>query len=286
MDNYSEIHFEFTIATAKLDLLIKTAIEIGNRMKGKQFPENSPIYYSEGLGQKIINHILSVRNLLNGYQFSYGEILFAPKLDYSSIFVLTRAALETYLALNYVFIAENNETLKQFRFLCWDLAGYIERKDMTATTEEDKIKKQVEAEAIATIKRELAENPIFKLLEQHDQKKALKGEWRLNFKWHDLAMKAGFSEAFFRQQYKFLCCYAHASRLSVIQIQQNKTIEQQKEMVISAIDTLLMVLAKHMYDYIEIMPELKEIKNDMTKYQIILNYKYIGDNFLQPNKKN
>ena len=266
------------------DVLINASVEIGNLMQGKKIPEHSQIiYFAEGLSQKIIRHIMTARYLVKGYQLGDDKNLFKPMIDYASIIILTRAALETYLALNYVFIAENNEELKKFRFICWDLAGYMERADVKVNTEENIIKKQEEANAIESIKKDLLENAIFKSLTPNEQKKALKGEWRLNYKWHDLATKAGFNEIYFRQQYKFLCGYAHASRLSVIQIQQNKTFEKQKEMTWASIGTLIIILAKHMYDYIEIMPQLRAIKNDLTKYPIILVWKNFGDQMISGN---
>jgi len=51
------------------DHLIKTAIEIGNSLDGqKSSPKKPNIYFAEGLGQKIISHILSVHYLYKGYQ--------------------------------------------------------------------------------------------------------------------------------------------------------------------------------------------------------------------------
>lgn len=265
------------------DLLIGASIEIGNLIEGKPIPQEvKNVYFAEGLGQKVINHALTIRYLFEGYQLGGLNALFEPKVDYSSIIVLTRAALETYLTLNYVFVAEEKEELKEFRFLCWDLAGYIERSKFQATTEDHSNLKQSEAQAIESLTNKIKENAVFKSLSPSEQKQALKGEWRLNYKWHDLATKAGFSIDYFRQQYKFLCSYAHASRLSVIQIQQNKSFNQQKDMATSAIGTMMVVLAKHMADYIEIMPQLKAIKTDMGKYGIIDFWKTIGEQLLQP----
>lgn len=266
-----------------IDILINTFIEIGNSVEGKQIPQGFQYaYYAEGLGQKIINHAITIRYLFNGHQLVSGGFMFEPRVDYSSIIILTRAAIETYLTLNYVFVAEGNEDLRQFRFLCWDLAGYIERSKMQATTEEHVILKESEKKAIESISAEIKENLVFKTLPLYDQKQALKGEWRLNYKWHDLATKAGFNIDFFRQQYKFLCSYAHASRLSVIQIQQNKTFENQKEMATSSISTIMVVLAKHIHDYIEIMPQLKDAKKDVPNYPIIQFWKTIGEELLKP----
>ena len=266
----------------QFDVLMNASIEIGNRMNGIRLQESQIIYFAEGLSQKIINHTLTARYLINGYQPHDSNYLYKPMVDFASIIVLTRAALETYLALNYVFIAEGNEELREFRFKCWDLAGYIERENIKAKEIEHIELKESERIAMEILRNELQENSIFKALSKSDKNKALNGGWRLSYYWHNLATKAGFSEDFFKQEYKILCSYAHASRLSVIQIQQNKTFQQQKEMALPRIAILTIILAKHMYDYIEIMPQLNSIKNDLTKYPIILYWKNFGDMLQQP----
>jgi len=268
-----EVNYETDI-----DLLINASIEIGNSIQGHSIPQDVPfIYFAEGLGQKVLNHTLTARYLFHGYQLGSGGNLFAPKIDYSSIAILTRAALETYLTMNYVFVSEGNSEQRQFRFLCWDLAGYLERADFQPKDDTHVTLKQSEALAIEKLKRELSENDIFKNLSTKLKERALTGQWRLNYSWNDLAVKAGFSKDYFRQQYKFLCGYAHSSRLSVIQIQQNVTFEQQREMAIASIGTLMVVLAKYMHDYIEIMPQLNSVKQDMKKYPIIHFWKTIGE---------
>jgi len=260
------------------DLLINISLEIGNKLQGQKIPENGQfIYYAEGLGQKIINHILTARNLFNGYQLVIGKNIYEPKIDYSSIAILTRAALETYLSFNYIFVAVQNDKEKEFRFLCWDLAGYVERSDFEPKIEKHFELKESERKVIEKLRNQLSENSIFKKLSTKNQARALNGQWRLDNSWNQLAVKAGFNKEYFRQQYKFLCGYAHSSRLSIIQIQQNKSIDQQREMAIASVGTLMVILAKHMYDYIEIMPQLIDVKQDISKYQIILAWKTIGE---------
>lgn len=270
-----EIHF---------DALISRSIEIGNLTAGK--PIEECLYYAEGLSQKIINHILTVKKLYDGYQVYQNGNIFYPVLDFASIMVLTRAALETYLALNYVFIAKNDEPLRGFRFLCWDLAGFIERSNFKAKAEEHVIRKENERISIENLKIKISDDPIFKSLSPSAQKKALNGDWRLNNGWRDLALNAGFGENYFKQLYKLLCNYAHASRLSVIQIQQSKEFYQQREMASSCINALMLVLAKHMHDYIELIPHLHEVKRDSERYSIFVFWKRFADNLMESENEN
>ncbi|OGS71542.1 MAG: hypothetical protein A3F91_08360 [Flavobacteria bacterium RIFCSPLOWO2_12_FULL_35_11] len=260
------------------DILVKNAIGIGNRLDGKKYQHNGQnLIYAEGIGQKIIHHILSARHLFHGYQLASDKYLFKPTIDFASIAILTRASLETYLTLNYIFISTTDKDELRFRFLCWDLAGFLERADHTPTNQEHKDKQTQEKKSIKTITEELKNTNAFKNLSTKRQKLATNGQWRLNNSWVQLAVMAGFSERFFKQQYKFLCAYAHSSRLSIIQIQQIKELEAQKEMALASISVLMVIIAKFMFDYIHLIPELNEIKNE-PEYAIIAAWKMIGEN--------
>lgn len=114
---------------------------------------------------------MTARYLLNGYQLGIENNLFEPKVDFGSIIILTRAALETYLALNYIFIAENNHSLQDFRYLCWDLAGYLERANMPAKVDHHKQLKEDEAKQIELIRNKLLINGIFQSLGPKVQKR-------------------------------------------------------------------------------------------------------------------
>jgi hypothetical protein len=96
--------------------------------------------------------------------------------------------------------------------------------------------------------------------------------------WFELAKRAGFNEGYFRKQYMFLSSYSHSNRLSVIQIQQVKTLAEQTEMANAFVGIAMVLLAKYSYDYVQIIPPLKN-KVDLAsdKYRIIRIYKNIGE---------
>ena len=120
---------------------------------------------------------------------------------------------------------------------------------------------------------ELKENAYFISITKEAQKRAVNGEWRLYDKWSTLASKAGFDEIFFREKYKYLCSYSHSSRLSIIQIQQTKTLLGQTQIALAFKGILILVLAKFIYDYIELLPQLKSVKYDDPRYSLVLQWK-------------
>ena len=265
---------------ADFDLLLTAAIEIGNKLSGKQYSSDSNnLIYAEGLGQKIISHILSVRRLKDGYSPVAGGNLYQPTIDFASIFILTRAAIETYLTLNFIFTFPKEPDVKEFRFMCWDLAGYLERAGSSPMNDENIKLKESEKLAIELLRNKIKINPYFLTLPPQLQGLALNGQWRLNYSWSKIAKDAGIGGTVFDQQYKFLCGYAHSSRLSTMQIQQTKGIENQLMMARSSLAILMFVLAKHMFDYINIIPELKSsVDLNSFQYKLIFLWKEIGEN--------
>ncbi len=261
------------------DLLIKTAIEIGNSLDGKKYVYNTnDLFYAEGLGQKIINHAITIRQLFGGYQLSIGQITYQATVDFASIAILTRAALETYLTLNYIFVAPKTPEEKLLRFQAWHLAGFLERADHIPTKQAHVDLKNKEQLEIEKLKQELNNSSYFNSLTKKQREKILTGQWRVENSWSQLAQDAGFSKRYFNQQYKFLCAYAHSSRLSIIQIQQTKEYAMKHEMAKASISTCMVVLAKFMHDYIHIIPELNGFINDSETYPIIGMWKMVGEN--------
>ncbi len=77
-----------------LDAVLNSFINIGNQLGGNRIqPGQEFLYNAEGLGKKILNHVITSRILFRGYQFNG----FQPIVDFGSIAVLTRAAFESYV---------------------------------------------------------------------------------------------------------------------------------------------------------------------------------------------
>lgn len=259
-------------------ILINAALDIGNSLDGKSISKGNPnIYFAEGIGQKIISHAISAHYLSHGYQVANDKHLYAEQIDFSSISVLVRAAFESYLTFNYVFISAKNEDELAFRFRCWNLGGFLDRADFIPTEEKHIKLKEYEKSQIDLIKSELYHSKTFENLKSQDKKAALNGRWRLSNSWSDLAVSAGFNKKFFDDQYSFLCSHSHSSRLSIIQIQQTKDLINQNKMTNASIGILMVIIAKYLYDYIHLIPELNHFKNEKEKYHIIAVWKAIGE---------
>jgi len=89
------------------------------------------------LAVKIFRHLASVQHLSSGAQFDYGGISNFEFIDHSSIGIVTRAALETYLAFYFIYI-NTEERLSIYRHKIWQLAGLIDRSKLFANSDDSK----------------------------------------------------------------------------------------------------------------------------------------------------
>lgn len=255
------------------DELLHYFISIGNKLERGRIPEGKELLYNaEGLGQKIVHHTITIRVLYNGYQLNG----FVPTVDFASIGVLTRSVFETYLVFHYLFVEEVNADEKEFRVQSWYLGG-LDRIKYKPAFEGNLPQLEKENQEAEELKVKIKATAKFQNLDERSQKKILKGKWQYK-QWHEMATSAGFSENFFRQLYMYMSSYAHANRLSVIQIQQMKTIEEQKDVAAGFVGIILTVISKYIYDYVQIMPGLSEKVNlDSPEYGLVKMYKAIGE---------
>ncbi|WP_236326039.1 hypothetical protein, partial [Pseudomonas poae] len=96
-----------------------------------------------------------------GLYFEFGENHKFQHIDHSSVIVITRAAIEAFLTLHYVFI-NNDVNLSIFRHKTWQLAGLMDRSRMFAGSPEAKEILKLEAKEIEILKNEIHVSPFYK----------------------------------------------------------------------------------------------------------------------------
>jgi hypothetical protein len=255
------------------DSLIDAFVDIGSQLAGVQIdPSTQFLYNAEGLGKKLINHIVTTRILWEGYKLGTYE----GTVDFGSMAILARAALETYLTFNYLFVSPADDDEKLFKLNAWYLGG-LDRIKYKPAYEENQAKYQEEVNYAALLKDTIRKTRYFVDLKDSIKRQVLKGIWKIGG-WPDLAKEAGFDENYFRKQYMFLSTYGHSNHLSVIQTQQIIDIEDKRQMADAFISVPMVVLGKFAYDYVQIIPTLKgQIDFNFGKYRILYRYKEIGE---------
>ena len=261
-----------------LDTLITYYSEIHSSITGKHLEGFNGIEYAESIARKTFLHICSAYSLSKGIKVQLNNDSSIELMDYSSIAVLIRSALESYLTFNHIFISPENENEIQYRFDCWDLAGYIERKDFQAITEKSIVRKKEESKLIESKLVQIRSNPYFLRLSTKEKKQIEKGNWKINFNWGILAENAGFEKNYFKDFYSYLCSYAHTGRLSSLQIMQATDHKQQNDSGNMFLNFSLIILSKYIFDYVKLIPQLKPAfeRNPKGK-NTVLKWKVIGE---------
>lgn len=166
---------------------------------------------------KFVYHLASILTLEQGSLFSKTDARKRTH-DYSSIVVLLRAALETFLTYYYVFCDSSKADELEFRYYNWlvDGLGFRQRIDVSFSREllEKQARERAEIdEAISKIK----ETEVFGTLSDKQKRVVVeKLEW-MRPGWSDILIRAGFAEYWSRIFYALYSTYAHTSSQSIMQ---------------------------------------------------------------------
>ena len=222
--------------------------------KGTPAGNDDRILDAEGLAGKCFFHTSSLLYLLRSTNIpELGFSFFDP----GSINVIARAALESFLIFHYIFVEPATKEEKDFRYLSWELADLMERQKYNALSPQGKIKQHKEKELITNIKSKISENPCFDQIKPKQQKALLKhGKWRLKG-WTEIGISAGLSEDHAKSCYRFLCSYAHAGSMSVLQIRQAKTAVQQKALCGATMGLAMITMAYFVKSYCTLFEKSK-----------------------------
>ena len=209
---------------------------------------------AEGLAAKCFFHSASFIYLLRSTKIPELGINF---FDSSSINVLARAALESFLVFHYVFVDPSDEEEKEFRYLSWKLADMLMRQKYDYMSPQGKLKQSQEKVLVENFTNQISGNKFFEKLTPKQQKALLnRGEWRLKG-WTDIGISAGLSEDHAKSCYRFLCSYAHAGSMSVLQTRQAMTAEQQKALCGATMALTMITMAFFVKSYCRLFEKCK-----------------------------
>lgn len=179
--------------------------------------------YIEALIHKLIFCSRSICDLTKGSILKSRKYnLEANIMDYPSIYILTRAAIENFLTLDYIFYNDLPIEEKLFRFKLWEVSGLLSRQNFHSTNiEEYEKKKASERQTIATILDEISKMPEYSNLNRAHLSKLRKyGLPRLE-SWNSLILTSKLKKSLFGDAYSLFSNYAHSEFLSILQFRQS-----------------------------------------------------------------
>lgn len=235
-----------------LGLMIRLVESVagGNIKEGEDWRNNANI-----LALKLFRHLVSMSTLSEGSMKSEPLL---HHIDHSSINVIARAALETYLVWHYLFGPQSTEQSK-FRCLTWQLGGLMDIQEYQPTSSfgfERQSEKQVQAESL---KVEIRAFTQYQELTSKQQIKLLEGDWKIVMKTNDFAREAGFHGTYFKNIYSHLCGYSHASYISADQVACASDLSIQAEFARIILGVGVVIMAHFASSYPKQFPEAQAV---------------------------
>jgi len=181
--------------------------------------------YLESLIHKIIFASYSLVNLSNGYTIEFKNTK-SKIIDYSSMLILTRALIENYLTLYYIYISEAKDSEKLFKFKLWELSGLITRQGYDFPIKEGPVyqefknKKDREKIILENLLTEIKSYPEYSGLGKKEINKLKKfGLPRID-SWQKMIEASDLKKSLFTTIYSLSSNYAHSEFLGIMQIKQ------------------------------------------------------------------
>jgi hypothetical protein len=194
-------------------------------------------------------HLASIFTLEKGSYFSKSD---ARKIayDYSSVIVLFRAALETYLTYYYIYCDSINEDEKMFRYCNWLIDGLNFRQtiNVSFSSELQQKKEKENIEIIESIEIIWKTDAFNNLSEKQKQLVITKRQW-IKPGWADIIAKTGMTEYWAKRFYSLFSAYAHTTSLSIMQFRDATIKGEGKQLSSSFASIIFMVSALFINSY-------------------------------------
>jgi len=226
--------------------LLQILIDVAEANKGIAANGDDRVLDAEGLLQKFLYHVSSAFYL---HRKTFIPDIKADFVDPASVNVLGRTALETLYIFHYVFNSPSSEEDKDFRYFSWVYSGLVERQNFTARSPKGEKKLKDEKKIIQSLRENIESNPCFKKISRKQQKNLLeKGKWRLE-SWTEIGKSLGLDNSHAKEFYGYLCGYAHAGNISVLQVRQAINADDQKNLCAAIMGVLKIAMAYMIKSY-------------------------------------
>jgi len=217
------------------------------------------------LAFKFYCHALTLLYLSNGTNQELPSLKWAY-VDFASIDVITRAALEAFLIFHHVFFVSVEQEEKDYRYLAYEADGMADRQSMIAFIGVEKEKQRLAAEN-KELSDKLALNQIFQSLSPSQKRKVFegKGMWRLNpitknlLSWRDIGLKAGFSKFLASYIYSFLCASAHSTGIGIRQTFPTLNKREEEHLYAGTVAIMNVVTANLIREYCELFSKAQAV---------------------------
>lgn len=250
--------------------LLNGCIDVIERNKGTVIGgRHNWIVDGDDLAKKLISHLLSTADLMEGTKPTLNNPAINVKFfDFHSINVLSRAALETYLTLNYILFDNKSKNERKLRYRIWEISGLSNRQRVKLQAHGVQGLQKNELKQLRSLRRQVRKSKYYQSNVNPDALKKINNrsfkniDWKPVGGWKGLAVIAKYKPDFFEDIYNHLSTSAHSDRSSATQVQNNPTKTTQIKMTGIAINSCLIVMALFLKNYSKQFPKVNNVIDD------------------------
>jgi len=260
---------DFQLIHNHFERISNVIIEITNKLSEqktvlKEYEDYYEVHYF-----KFVLQGLSIQHLFNGTPLRYLKPN-AVYHDISSIYTLSRALLESFLTINYLYYNFKSEEQAIFRYLLYSASGLNQRQSYPANTAEHNSKKEDEKKEISSYIDRIKCNSYFLSLHIEKQKYLLARLLSYEIGKEEIFIECGLDKETYHTMWRLLSNYSHSELIEAIQVKLYiKNQKAAKETLYTTFRFCLMLNSYLLIKLTERFDLAKQIYNDSdstTKY--------------------
>lgn len=238
----------------ELDFLYSEAFELSVRTSGR-VDASKKEEIAELIFAKIVLTTRAILKILPNSQ-QYCDTENKKVWDISSIAILIRGLIESYLVFYYLCIDNISRNEFEFRYKLWIYHSEKEREKMLKTIGSSGERLNNLSKNVMILKENVEKDIFFKKLNKEGKKRAKKYGMDLTNK--QIAIRSGIRENYFKAVYSNLSNYVHVRSFSIAQLSKFEVYDSESINVIKVfIEYCIAFLCLSIRDYIKIFTNKK-----------------------------
>ncbi len=138
----------------------------------------------------------------------------------SALYLLSRATIETFLLISYLYLNNENESQGIFRYFLYEWGGLKSRQNYIAILPENIDKKASEKTTIEDLENGIKQNTYFLSLKDYKRKDIIKSGRPKEINWKEIMTESGLEKSFHFSNWEFYSNYAHSELIEAIQLKE------------------------------------------------------------------
>jgi len=231
------------------------------------------------LAIKLAQHLHSAKRLADATKLGYQDLPITF-VDFSSVHILVRAAVETFILYAYIY-GGDDESLSIFRHNTWEFGGMAYRQKLIPGDQEAHHQLMQEKQRMDELEKTIRSSPHLPSIGKNINSLFNKGEWRTDRGWPRLGCEAGLHARWIEHVYNHLSGHAHTSYVSILQLAQAQpTMEDQQWLADVSLSIGLEVMAHFADLYASKQPGAKQyLSEHIEAHNLLKFWKFTADDY-------